>query len=133
MYGFDALALGFGRRLPVVIQTEAAECGLVCLAMIASYHGYRADVTELRQRFSVSLKGMTLAQIMQIAQQLKLGTRALRLELNELDNLSLPCLVHWEFDHFVVVKSVNGRHVDIHDPACGARRMALSDFSKKST
>ncbi|MCO8251330.1 peptidase domain-containing ABC transporter [Comamonas thiooxydans] len=133
MYGFDALALGFGRRLPVVIQTEAAECGLVCLAMIASYHGYRADVTELRQRFSVSLKGMTLAQIMQIAQQLKLGTRALRLELNELENLSLPCLVHWEFDHFVVVKSVNGRHVDIHDPACGARRMALSDFSKKFT
>ena len=52
----------FGRpKLPLILQTEAAECGLACLAMIASHHGYRTDLASLRERFSVSLKGATLA------------------------------------------------------------------------
>jgi ATP-binding cassette subfamily B protein RaxB len=133
MPGFDALNLGFGRRLPVVLQTESAECGLSCLAMIATYHGYCVDLSELRRRFSVSLKGMNLAQIVRVAQQLELGTRAVRLDLDELGNLSLPCLVHWGFDHFVVVKSVKGRRVIIHDPACGQRHLGMDEFSRKFT
>ena len=58
------LNLGFGRKLPVILQTEAAECGLACLAMVATYHGHQLDLPSLRRRFSMSLKGATLAQLM---------------------------------------------------------------------
>lgn len=133
MHGLEALSLGVGRRLPIVLQTESAECGLVCLAMIAGYYRHRIDVVELRQRFNLSLKGMNLAQMVHIAQQLQLGARAVRLELNELKNLSLPCVLHWEFSHFVVLKSVNAHRIVIHDPACGVRRMTFGDFSRKFT
>ncbi|MFY1842350.1 peptidase domain-containing ABC transporter [Achromobacter xylosoxidans] len=133
MPGIDALTLGWGRRLPILLQTESAECGISCLAMIASYHGHRVDVTELRRRFNVSLKGLNLAQLMQIAQQLQLGSRAVRLELTEIQNLSLPCVLHWGFNHFVVLKSLKGKKAIIHDPASGSRRLALGELSRKFT
>jgi ATP-binding cassette subfamily B protein RaxB len=55
------LRFGFWRKLPVLLQTEAAECGIACLAMIASYHGHAVDVATLRRRFAVSMRGATLA------------------------------------------------------------------------
>ncbi|MGF6331989.1 ABC-type bacteriocin/lantibiotic exporter with double-glycine peptidase domain [Pseudomonas sp. BS3782 TE3695] len=77
----DAISLRLGRRLPLILQTEATECGLACLAMVAGYHGHHATLMELRREFSVSLKGVTLKQLIQTADQMKLGTRAVRLEL----------------------------------------------------
>lgn len=133
MPAIDLLKLDMGRRLPIFLQTEAAECGVSCLAMIASYHGYRIDVTELRRVFNVSLKGLNLAQMVQIAQRLRLGARAVRLELNELSNLSMPCVLHWGLNHFVVLKSVRGNKAVIHDPASGQRRLALAELSRKFT
>ena len=79
----DALALRLGRRLPLVLQTEATECGLACLAMIAGYHGHHTGLMELRRRFSVSLKGISLKQLIQTAHRLGLGTRAVKLDLGE--------------------------------------------------
>jgi Peptidase C39 family len=69
----DLLNFSGRRRLPVYLQTEAAECGLACLAMIASFHRYRVDLNTLRRRFPVSLKGVTLKALMQIAEQLQLN------------------------------------------------------------
>jgi len=78
------------RRLPMILQTEAAECGLACLAMVASHHGLRSDLPSLRQRFSVSLKGMTLADMVRLAGQLQLNARALRAEMQHLPELATP-------------------------------------------
>jgi len=86
--------LAGGRRLPVIRQTEAAECGLACLAMIASYHGHRIDLNTLRRRHPVSLKGVTLRGLMQVAGQLDLAGRPLRFELEHLAQLRLPAIVH---------------------------------------
>jgi ATP-binding cassette, subfamily B, bacterial CvaB/MchF/RaxB len=69
-------------RLPVILQTEAAECGLACLGMIASYFGHRIDIDTLRRRHPVSLKGVTLRSLIEIARHLKLACRPLRIELN---------------------------------------------------
>src|SRR5450830_86526 len=80
----DAIALRPGRRLPVVLQTEATECGLACLAMIAGYHGHRVDMLDLRRRCSVSLKGIALKQLINSAQQLQLGARAVTLDVDGL-------------------------------------------------
>lgn len=120
-------------RAPVILQTEAAECGLACLAMIASYHGHRIDLATLRARYPISLRGSTLADMMKIAGQLKLAPRPLRLDLEHLPELTLPCVLHWDFSHFVVLTEAQGNRVTLHDPAVGEREMPLAEFSKHFT
>ena len=101
------LRFGSARRLPVFLQTEAAECGLASLGMIACFHGHRIDLAGMRRRFTVSLKGATLAYLMQVAGRLHLAPRPLRLELEELGQLRAPCILHWDLNHFVVLKSAD--------------------------
>jgi ATP-binding cassette subfamily B protein RaxB len=129
----DAITLSIGRRLPLILQTEATECGLACLAMIAGYHGHHTTLMELRRQFSVSLKGVTLKQLTQTADQLKFGTRAMRVELEDLSKLTLPCVLHWDFNHFVVLKVADGRRLTLHDPAHGIRQLSLDEASKSFT
>jgi ATP-binding cassette subfamily B protein RaxB len=123
------MQFGWRRRLPMTMQTEAAECGLACLVMLARYHGHDMDLPSLRRRFSSSLKGANLARIIEIAGQLGFQTRPLRLELEELKQLKVPCLLHWDLNHFVVLKRVNGRSVKVHDPAHGERKLNLKEVS----
>lgn len=129
----DRLSFGIGNKLPVILQTEAAECGLACLAMIASGHGHHVDLATLRGQFPVSLKGVGLGRVIDIAQHFELGTRALKLDLDHLDQLELPCILHWNFNHFVVLKEVNGKTAVIHDPAQGVRRLSLAEVSHSFT
>lgn len=129
------LSLSFlgGYSVPVLLQTEAAECGLACLAMVASYHGHRTDVSSLRRRWSVSIKGINLAQLMEMAQGLELTPRALRLELEQLPELKRPAILHWGLDHFVVLERVTPRFADIIDPAIGRRKLPMAEVSKHFT
>jgi ATP-binding cassette subfamily B protein RaxB len=120
-------------RLPVMLQTEAAECGLASLGMVACYHGHRIDLASLRRRFAVSLKGATLAFLMQAAGRLDLAPRPLKLELEELPALRTPCILHWDLNHFVVLRSADGRGAVIHDPARGVRRLAMAEISAHFT
>ena len=113
------MKLSLGKKLPLVFQTEAAECGLACLAMIAGYHGAQIDLPALRQRFSVSLRGATLSHIIRFAGALDLTGRPLRVELEDLAYLKTPCILHWKMDHFVVLRKVTRKYIFIHDPATG--------------
>ncbi len=130
----DRLNLGFfgpgHRRVPLILQTEAAECGLACLAMVAGAHGLDTDLANLRQRFSISLKGATLVDLVRIADVMELSARALRAELDELAQLHTPCILHWNLNHFVVLVAVRGSEALIHDPAHGARRVKLAELSR---
>ncbi|MDH5540648.1 MAG: peptidase domain-containing ABC transporter [Rhizobacter sp.] len=128
------LTLGLaGRRLPMLLQTEAAECGLACLGMVAAHHGLDCDLASLRRRFSLSLKGATLADLVRLAGQLQLNSRALRAEMEHLADLRLPCVLHWDLNHFVVLKEVRGGVAVIHDPAHGVRRIKLDKLSRHFT
>lgn len=129
----DKLTFGFGNKLPVILQTEATECGLACLAMVAGYYRCHTDLMSLRRRFPVSLKGATLAGLIQVAGQLGLGTRPLKLELEHLRDLKLPCILHWNFNHFVVLKEVGATAVTIHDPGQGVRKLSRDDVSASFT
>ncbi|CAM5444945.1 peptidase domain-containing ABC transporter [Rhodanobacter lindaniclasticus] len=124
-----ALQFGWRRALPMMLQTEAAECGVACLAMVARFHGHDVDLAGLRRRFSTSLKGATLARVMAMAGQLGLTCRPLKLELEELAQLKTPCVLHWDLNHFVVLKRVGKHRVTIHDPARGIRTLSLRDVS----
>jgi ATP-binding cassette subfamily B protein RaxB len=120
-------------RLPLVRQAEAAECGLACLAMIAGWHGLDIDLATLRRRFPISLKGTTLEDLIAYASALNLSARALRTEPQSFVQLRLPCILHWEFNHFVVLARVERSHVVIHDSAVGERRIAWTDIGESFT
>lgn len=123
------LKLGNYRRVPVVFQSEAAECGLACLCMVSQYHGAGYDMTELRQHHGMSMRGATLKGLMDIASHLSLSTRALKAEPEDLHQLALPAILHWDLQHFVVLTKVTRKGVVIHDPAKGERRMGWADVS----
>jgi ATP-binding cassette subfamily B protein RaxB len=118
---------------PVILQTEGAECGLACLAMVASFHGHRIDLASLRQHHAISLQGATLSTLIHIATHLQLTPRPVRLELDDLAKLTLPAILHWDFNHFVVMTQVRSHTVIIHDPAQGRRMLSLADVSKHFT
>lgn len=122
------LQFDWGKRLPMIRQSEAAECGPACLAMIAGYYGHHIDLPELRRRFPLSLKGVRLSQLIEMAQSLGLACRPLRLEIDELAKLQTPCILHWDLDHFVVLGKVKQHHAVIHDPAVGVRHLRFDEL-----
>ena len=134
MRPIDFLELDGARGTPMIRQTEATECGLASLAMVAGHHGLDTDLPTLRRRFSISLKGATLKALMQIAEQCGFIARPLRGEVEHLDQLPLPAILHWDLNHYVVLtrvsRSVRGRRFHIHDPASGARVFHEGEFSR---
>jgi ATP-binding cassette subfamily B protein RaxB len=130
----DGLRFGVaGVRLPMILQTEAAECGLACIAMVGAQHGLDSDLPSLRQRFPLSLKGATMADLVRLAGQLQFNARALRAEMAHLPGLVLPCILHWDLNHFVVLIEVNRGVAVIHVPARGVRRLSLAEVSRHFT
>jgi len=129
--GADKLHLFHWNKLPVILQAEAAECGMACLAMVAGYHGYQTSLTELRRKFTVSLKGVNLKSLTVAADQLGLSGRGLRCDLEDLHQLKTPCILHWGLNHFVVLKKAGRKKVTIHDPARGKRVLMLSEVSMR--
>ena len=127
------LSLSGFQRLPVIRQATATECGLACIAMIASYHGHQNDIAEIRRRFPLSMRGATLKDMMDVSEKLNLSSRAMRYEINELSQLRTPCILHWGFNHFVVLKAVNKNVLHIHDPAMGALRISMDEVERKFT
>ena len=120
----------FNRKtLPTVLQTEATECGIACLVMIARYHGHDIDLNSLRKTASVSLKGANLKQVMATAATLHLSSRPLRVELDQLDKVQTPAILHWDLNHFVVLKKIANGKVHFIDPGRGLRVMALEKVS----
>jgi len=122
-----------GGHLPLIRQAEAAECGLACLAMVASYHGHRIDLNTLRRRYPASLNGVTLRALIQVANHLHLLGRPLRYELQNLRQLRLPAILHWDMSHFVVLKAVTRKGIVVHDPAAGEQFLPLAEASKHLT
>ena len=121
------------RRTPLILQTEMAECGLACLAMIAGRYGHRVDLPALRQRVDLAPRGTTLRDLMRMASSMRLATRALRAEPPHLRRLQLPCVLHWDHNHFVVLIRVRRRRMVIHDPAVGRRFVPVQEVAKRFT
>lgn len=117
----------------VVLQSEAAECGLACLAMVAAAHGRRETLSELRRQFPLSLTGSSLKTLIAIADGMGFSARAVRCELDELNQLELPAILHWSLDHYVVLRGMSGSRAVIADPALGERRLLPAEVSKHFT
>lgn len=112
------------------IQSESAECGIACIAIVAAARGLHIGLPELRQRFPLSLRGARLNNLIDISHQLGLQCRPLRVELDGLKELCLPCVLHWDLNHFVVLEHVGKKRCVIYDPATGRRDMTWQDVSR---
>ena len=123
----------FSRRVPVILQSEAPECGIACLAMVASFHGHLTDLSAMRMRLSPSLKGVTLKHLSQAAESMGLVARGVQAPLEALGKLTLPAVLHWDMNHFVVLTKISGKYLTVHDPARGMRRLILPEVSKHYT
>lgn len=121
------------RSVPTIFQAEASECGLVCLAIIAGYYGQKRDLATLRRKFDTSLKGMSLKGLIEVADELGFSTRPVRVELDALHKLKLPCIIHWNMNHFVVLERCRGHKLTIVDPTKGRRTLSIDDSSPHFT
>lgn len=118
------------RHLPMIFQSESAECGLACLAMIGGYHGHNLDMKAMRLRFSSAGKGLNLLDLLAIAENLHFNTRAVKVEPETLKHLILPAVLHWDMSHFVVLKRVGRRSITYYDPARGKIDMPISEVGR---
>jgi len=133
----DLLHLAGRRRITPVRQSEAAECGLACLAMVAGYHGQKTDIAALRRMFPISLKGMSLRTLIGMADDLGFTSRAIRAEIDDLPEVTLPAILHWNLNHFVVLTAIErrakGTRYRICDPARGELLCSFEDLSRSYT
>lgn len=130
----DKLRIIESRRVRFMPQSEAAECALACLGMVAGYHGQEIGLSELRRRFPVSMAGSTMSDMVVFAAKLGMSARALRLEVPQVRRLALPVILHWDLNHFVVLDKVATRKgFRIQDPASGPRWITREELSRRFT
>lgn len=123
----------FRRRVPPLVQMSAVECGAACLAMILCYYGRKTSISEISEYHGVGRDGLSALSIVNAARSYGLRVRAVSLQENDLRFVRLPAIVHWQFNHFLVVERWSPHHVDVVDPATGSRRMTAAEFDEGFT
>ena len=123
----------FRRRVPVLMQATAVECGVVSLAMVLGYHGRHVPVAELREQMGVGRDGATAGAIVREARRHGLAARGFRAEPAGLAELSPPLVAHWGMNHYVVGERITPRWADIVDPAAGRRRVDAAELDEQFT
>ncbi|TPW35817.1 peptidase domain-containing ABC transporter [Oecophyllibacter saccharovorans] len=127
------IVTSFRKKIPTILQSENAECGLACLAMILNAHGHLIDISTLRRQAGLSGSGLTLRTLIHLAGRFDLQARPLKLDLDSLSKLSVPCILHWDFNHFVVLVKAGDKYVEIIDPGQGPRKLTYPEVSKHFT
>jgi ATP-binding cassette subfamily B protein len=121
------------RRIIPLQQMSAVECGATCLAMLLRYYGRHVTIAEIHDRYGGGRDGLSASRIVQAAQHYGLYVKALSLPESDLHDIHLPAIVHWEFNHFIVVERWTPDHADVIDPASGRKRLSAEEFSNGFT
>lgn len=121
----------FRRKVPELLQMNSVECGAACLAMILNYYGRKTSVSEIYKSTGIGRDGLSALNIVRVARRYGLKVRTISLEAKEASDfrfVSLPAIVYWEFNHFLVVERWSSSFVDVVDPAAGRRRLTIQEF-----
>jgi NHLM bacteriocin system ABC transporter peptidase/ATP-binding protein len=113
---------------PTILQMEAVECGAASLAIVLAYHGAWIPLERLRTACGVSRDGSKASNIIRAATGFGFVARGYRSEPSALSDLPMPCIIHWNFNHFVVLEGIDGDRVYINDPAIGRRRIDMAEL-----
>ncbi len=121
-------------KVPVVMQMEALECGAACLDMILAYYGRWVALEQMRVDCGVSRDGSNARNIIKAARKYGLAANGYRLDIEALkDKGHFPCIVHWEYNHFIVLNGFRGNKVSVNDPSRGNVVMGVDEFAKGFT
>ncbi len=120
-------------KTPIVYQMEATECGAASLSMIMAYFGKHIPLEQMRIETGVSRDGCNAGNIMRAAKRLGLECHGYRKEPEALRKLTPPCIIHWNFNHFVVFEGFKGKHPVINDPAVGRRVLSMEELDSSFT
>ena len=120
-------------KVPTILQMEATECGAASLAMVFAYYGKYMPLEQMRIETGVSRDGCNAANIMRAAKRFGLACRAFRKEPEELRKFPMPCIIHWNFNHFVVLEGFSGKYAYLNDPAVGRRKLTLEELDEGFT
>ena len=116
-------------KVPVIMQMEALECGAACLAMVLAYYGKWVPLEQVRSDCGVSRDGSNARNVLKAARNYGLEAAGYRYEPEDLKKEGhFPCIVHWEFNHFIVVNGIKGNMVYVNDPARGSVTMTMEQF-----
>lgn len=117
------------KRVPVILQMTPSECGAACLAMVLTYYGRETTINECRKYLHSGRDGLTARTIAQTARELGLRVRAFSLEPAGLAQVQMPAIIHWNFDHFLVLEHWSPKAVRVVDPAIGRLHLSAEAFS----
>jgi ATP-binding cassette, subfamily B, bacterial len=123
----------FRRRVPFVPQVEAVECGAASLAMVLAYHGHHATLAEVRDAMAVSRDGSSALSIVRCARRYGFDAQGVAVDMEQLERLPLPAILHWGFNHFVVLAALSARGAEVVDPAAGRRSLEREELSRGFT
>ncbi|MCI0337795.1 MAG: peptidase domain-containing ABC transporter [Acidobacteria bacterium] len=120
-------------RVPVIHQLSVVECGAACLAMILGFHGRKTTVSEIREFCSLGRDGLSGLTIVKVARGYGLRAKAYSVEPDQLKYLCLPAIIHWGFNHFVVLESWSPRRIEVIDPGQGRQQVTHEEFKEEFT
>lgn len=115
-------------KTPTIYQMEATECGAASLSMIIGYYGKHIPLEQMRIETGVSRDGCNAKNILKAARKLGFEAKGFRKSLEDLYEVNLPCIIHWNFNHFVVYEGVKGKYAYINDPAMGRRKLTIDEL-----
>lgn len=116
------------KKTPTIYQMEATECGAASLSMIFAYFGKHLPLEQMRIETGVSRDGCNAGNIMRAAEKYGFECHGYRKELDGLKKLTPPCIIHWNFNHFVVYEGIKGKYAYINDPAIGRRKLTIDEL-----
>jgi ABC-type bacteriocin/lantibiotic exporter with double-glycine peptidase domain len=120
-------------KTPIILGSSALDCGAACLAMILGRYGKRVSVQELRNKMEIQRDGVTAATLMEVAAMFGLIGKGVSADLQSLEDLALPAILHWDFNHFVVLARWRNGRGDIIDPSFGRRPTSNKDLDRHFT
>lgn len=117
-------------KFPHEFQLDTKDCGPTCIKIIAKFYGRFYSLSYLRDLCGITREGVSFLDISDACESISLRTKCIKIDFATLQTIPLPCIVHWNNDHFIVVYKITRKHVFVSDPAKGLLKHSIADFKQ---